>query len=240
MHDGARTDQLLGVLGGMGPVASAEFVQTVYGYATGVSEQEYPAVILHSDPSIPDRVALLADQAPEVVEPTQRGLRQLYEHGCTSIVICCMTLHHVLPQVPRSLRAGVASALDVLVDAIAAATPRRHLMMASTVARDIGLFRDHPGWPAVTPFVVWPDEADQAALQRVIRDVKQNNGIASGREWLASCLPKYATSSFAVGCSEIHVVAKKASVPGAWAIDPFDALARACAARTIHTIGAPR
>jgi aspartate racemase len=231
-----RPDQVLGVLGGMGPVASAEFVLTVYGYATGSSEQEYPAVVLHSDPSIERRSNLIGGSADDVLEATRRGLRLLYQHGCTSVVVCCMTLHHVLADLPGPLRAGIASALDLLMDELASAAPGRQLMLSSTTARDLGLFHGHPGWPAASRSAVWPDEEDQAALQVAIWDIKENRGIGSGAAWLSRCLPKYGASSFAVGCSEAHVLAKRVELPDVSSIDPFDTLARAAVERTVHTL----
>src|SRR4029079_293203 len=45
----------LGIVGGMGPLASAEFVRTVYEYGLGEREQPSPTVLLYSDPTFPDR-----------------------------------------------------------------------------------------------------------------------------------------------------------------------------------------
>jgi len=149
--------------------------------------------------------------------------------------VCCMTLHHVFAELPWSLRFGIASALEVLFDGIAAAAPRRQLMLCSAAALDLGLFTADPRWPAMSPFVVWPDEQDMAALQKAIWDIKENNGVGSARIWLESCLSKYETSAFIAGCSEVHVLARKAPLPGVTVVDPFDTLARAVAAGTIDT-----
>ena len=49
--------KLLGILGGMGPLASAEFLKTIYEYGTRDLEQRSPACILYSDPTFPDRTS---------------------------------------------------------------------------------------------------------------------------------------------------------------------------------------
>ena len=51
--------QVLGVLGGMGGLASAEFVKTVYEISGEGVEQEQagPVVLMYSDPAFPDRTA---------------------------------------------------------------------------------------------------------------------------------------------------------------------------------------
>jgi aspartate racemase len=43
----------LGVLGGMGPLASAEFLKTIYEESLDGPEQTAPQVVLHSDGSSP-------------------------------------------------------------------------------------------------------------------------------------------------------------------------------------------
>jgi aspartate racemase len=217
-------------------VASAEFVLSIYAHGVRTSEQTSPIVILHSDPTVPDRSALLAGAPTEVaavVEPVRAGLRRLYDHGCTSIVVCCMTVHYVLRDLEPALRGGVASVLDALIDEVAAAAPARLLMLSSTVPIKLGLFADDPRWSAVAPYLVWPDEKDQASLQTAIWEIKENRGVGTGAAWLESCLSKYGASGFVVGCSEVHVLARKLALPGVRVVDPFDVLARAAATRTL-------
>ena len=45
----------LGILGGMGPLTSAEFLKTIYEVNISGPEQDAPACVLYSDPSVPDR-----------------------------------------------------------------------------------------------------------------------------------------------------------------------------------------
>jgi aspartate racemase len=51
----------------MGPLASAEFVKTIYEYNLASREQEMPACILLSDPTIPDRTEAIQNGAEEKV-----------------------------------------------------------------------------------------------------------------------------------------------------------------------------
>ena len=53
--------KLLGILGGMGPLASAEFLKTIYEYGTRDLEQRSPACILYSDPTFPDRTQTIVN-----------------------------------------------------------------------------------------------------------------------------------------------------------------------------------
>jgi aspartate racemase len=220
------TAPMIGVLGGAGPTASAEFVRTIYEHATGAKEQEYPAVVLDSVPGLPERSVLLGHNASRLLDHTIRRLELLYAHGADAVVICCMTLHHLLPDLPAELSRPVASVVDALIDDVAAAG-RTVLMLSSLETRRLGILTTSPRWTDVEHLVVWPDLRDHEALLEAIYDIKLNRGTSAGRQWLERCLPKYGASAFVAGCSEIHVLAK--AVDARLAIDPFDTLARAAA-----------
>ena len=108
----------LGVLGGMGPLSSAEFVRTIYEHARGAREQDDPVVFLYSDPTLPDRTeAFLGGREEQVLAPLQAALGRLVEMGAERLVVCCMTAHHVFPGLPAELRARLVSLVDVAVEA---------------------------------------------------------------------------------------------------------------------------
>src|SRR5436309_5448155 len=100
----------LGILGGMGPLASAEFLSTLYQLNITDPEQDSPSCILLSDPTIPDRTqAILNGGIEELAARLSRALQDLASLGADRIVIACVTAHHVLPHVPEPLRLKVVS-----------------------------------------------------------------------------------------------------------------------------------
>src|SRR5215218_8852860 len=99
----------------MGPVASAEFVSTIYRLNMIEPEQRAPTLVLHSDPSIPDRTtAILAGDTRELSARLTAALETLVASGAHRIIIACVTAHQVLPEVPEALRARVVSLLDLI------------------------------------------------------------------------------------------------------------------------------
>src|SRR5689334_22249112 len=89
-----------GVLGGMGPYASAEFLKTIYRTAGCDLEQDAPVVMVYSDPGFPDRTAaLLSGRRQMLADRLEESLGILSSMGADRIVICCTTIHAVLPDV---------------------------------------------------------------------------------------------------------------------------------------------
>jgi aspartate racemase len=80
------TKPVLGVLGGMGGLASAEFVRTVYEISGEVCsrEQDAPVVVMYSDPTFPDRTeAFLRGETQPLLNKLIEALELLNSMGAT-------------------------------------------------------------------------------------------------------------------------------------------------------------
>ena len=228
--------EVLGILGGMGPLASAEFLRTIYECTLGDREQDSPAVVMLSDPAIPDRTtAFLAGEEDAVLGPLVDALRRLRDAGATRTVICCMTVHHLLPRVPRELRERVLS-LPRLVTELLLEAEGRHLLVCSGGTRAFRLLEREPLWERVRGRVVLPDGLDQAAVHRdLIYPLKRPCDLDAQAALLERMLERYGADGFVVGCSEVHILARHLAARGGrgWScVDPFRHLAEGLAARS--------
>nr|QEO74286.1 hypothetical protein [uncultured bacterium] len=212
----------------MGPLVSAEFLKTIYEECAGGPEQQARAVILHSDPSMPDRTQAFLNGGTEVVLARFiEALRQLQRLGVSRVVVCCVTIHHLLPRLPIELREQVLSLLDVIVRAVAE-RPRRHLLLCTTGTRRLSLFERHAGWDTVADRIVLPDGEDQAAIHDTIYRVKETADVDILAKEVERLLDKYGVDSFIAGCTEMHFAAKRFDVPGGrfGCVDPLLIVAR--------------
>lgn len=219
----------LGVLGGMGPLASAEFLGTLYRLNLVEPEQETPHCVLLSDPTFPDRTeAILAGSTDLLAERLEQALRALLDHGADLIVIACMTIHYILPRVSEPLRRKVISLVDLMADEILA-LPRRRLLLATTGTRIARIFESHERWPQIENWVAFPDDADQLALHQWIYRLKSG---ASGEEcldWIDTLADRYEVEGLLFGCTELHLLHRllASRPPGpADVIDPLCTAAR--------------
>ena len=200
---------VLGVVGGMGPLASAEFLRTIYEYSLGQYEQDSPVVLVHSDPGFPDRTdAFLAGNEGPLLEKLISILNQLVANGADQIVICCMTIHYLLPRLPIPLRERIISLVDVIIANLIGSS-ERHLLICSSGTLQFQLFQRHPDWPQVESLVVFPSESDQQRVHReLIYPIKQNPDLNQLFPLLESLLDRYEVNAFIAGCSEVHLLAK--------------------------------
>ena len=231
-----RDERILGVLGGMGPLASAEFMKTLYEHCAGPCEQESPRAVLYSDPTFPDRTEHLLARAEDVLLAQLTGaLSWLRAFGASPIVICCVTIHHLLPRVPTELRREVVSLLDVIFARVAAAR-RPHLLLCTKGTRQLGLFEAHEQWGACADFFVLPSAADQESIHEIIYQVKARADVRGLTPQVEALLAKYGLDSFIVGCTETHLLAKHLTAAHAGrfeCIDPLTIIAESWAKESL-------
>jgi aspartate racemase len=201
--------ELLGIVGGLGPRASAEFLKTIYEFAPQGSEQQWPRVLMYSDPSFPDRTeTLTAGYDDLLLSPLIDALQRLRDLGAARIVICCVTLHHLLPLLPVSLRVFIWSLLDVAFAQLLLSR-KPHLLLCSSGTRQLKIFERHPQWPAAHDYLILPDDDDQQSIHELIYEIKRNQDIRRLIPVVAHMLRKYDVNSFVAGCTEIHLLAKE-------------------------------
>ncbi len=229
---------VLGILGGMGPLASAEFVKTIYECSMGEVEQHSPMVLMYSDPAFPDRTeTLIGGSYDELLSRLTRSLEALCSLNVSQIVICCVTAHYLLPELAPHLRAKVASLLDPIFEQ-ARDAGGRHLLLCSTGARRLGLFERHAEWERTREHILLPDERDQQVIHDLIYRIKVNDDAPPMFDALEALLERYGVNSFIAGCTEIHVLAKQFMTAGDrparyQCIDPLSIIARRLIGRRV-------
>lgn len=108
---------VLGILGGMGPLATAYFYQRVVEQTAGTTDQEHLPVVVWGDPTIPDRSAALID--PSAPDPTPwllRGLHALHRLGADLIAVPCNSAHPFLAELDTKAQVPILDIVAATVD----------------------------------------------------------------------------------------------------------------------------
>src|SRR5450830_5104 len=85
---------LLGVLGGMGPLAAVDFARKLLALNKVETEQQHIPTLLWNVPQIPDRQLALSRGGPSPLPAMLHGIAVLNAAGATRIAIPCNTAHH--------------------------------------------------------------------------------------------------------------------------------------------------
>ncbi|MSO54147.1 MAG: aspartate/glutamate racemase family protein [Rhodospirillales bacterium] len=112
------TPRRLGVLGGMGPLATADFMRKVIAATPAERDQDHIPMVVYSVPQIPDRsAAILADGVsplPAMIE----GVTSLERAGAQAIAIPCNTAHHWYDDLVKASRVPILHIVDAAARAL--------------------------------------------------------------------------------------------------------------------------
>lgn len=220
----------LGILGGMGPLASLAFLRTIYEYnLAGQAEQDYPNIVLHSLAAVPDRTqALLNNAEQDLADCLTRNLRLLDGAGVARIVICCFTSHSLMDRLPGEIVEKIVSLVD-LTAAELMAKQKRSLLLASLGSYRKEVFRSTDESRRAQEFIVEPDEKDKELVQSLIyQQLKTGANVAPVYTAVRRLLDKYQLDSFIAGCSEFHLLSRyirARSIPTISFVDPLYSIA---------------
>ncbi|MCW5313962.1 amino acid racemase [Nostoc sp. KVJ3] len=218
---------ILGVLGGMGPVITVEFLKSIYEYNQYIDhEQEAPNVIVFSLPSAPDRTSSINNgNEREFIDFLQLHLENLNKF-VDRIVIGCCTAHYALPYIPEHLTNKVISLIQ-LADEQLQEHDEPAILLAGTGTYHKRLFQE--GCSAANR-IISPSEEEQKLIHEMIFKVlKRGHEPLTILVDIQELLDKYKTRSFISGCTEFHLLAKSLKLNGIdsiKAIDPLTTIAQ--------------
>jgi len=221
----------LGILGGMGPLASLEFLRTIYECnLVGSIEQDYPDIVLHSLSSVPDRTrSLLGNAENALADSLIRNLRTLNASGVTKIVICCFTSHALISRLPKDIAEKLVSLVDLTARELMV-RKERALLLASLGSYQRDVFRSTTDALKAKDYIVAPDEKDKAIIHGLIYEyLKPGKDVAPVYATVKELLDKYGLSSFIAGCTEFHLLSRHIHaniIPGISFVDPLFLIAR--------------
>lgn len=111
---------VVGVIGGMGPLATADFFRKVIECTDAADDADHVPLVIASDPRIPRRPdALLAGSESPL--PALRSIRdRLIGFGARVLVMPCNTAHHWYAELTRDCGLPFPSIIEVSCDEVSA------------------------------------------------------------------------------------------------------------------------
>ncbi len=107
----------LGVLGGMGPAACAEFLRILAKDAPAKNDSQHPKIIMLSDPDTPDRSDGLMGLGPDPEPVIKKNLFKLAEMGADLLAVPCNTAHYFIDRFRSELPVPLIHIVESTVDA---------------------------------------------------------------------------------------------------------------------------
>ena len=221
----------IGVLGGMGPLATADFLAKLVQATPALRDQDHFPVTVESAPQIPDRISALEGRGEDPLPALVAVARRLADAGCDLIAMPCNTAHlwHA------SLSARTTVPILHIADAVAARLggARTVGLIGTTATLASKLFPDRIGGA-----VGWlqPDDAQMSRqVMPGVAAVKRGD-MAQASALLLPVVRDLAArgaQTIVLACTEIPLVVSAADV-AVPLIDATEALALATIAEAVR------
>lgn len=209
-------ERIVGVLGGMGPEATADYFVKLIRNTPIEREQDHIHVIIDSNPKIPSRSeAIISGQTAEVTRMLAQGARTLERAGAGMIVMPCNTAHVFLPDICAAVSVPVLDMVQETARAVRSALPhaRRVGVLATRGTIRSRLYQDALGSHGLE--TVTPDEHEERRVAQAIEAIKVERLPYEPREELAAVarqLVALGAQAIIAGCTEVPLVLRQQDV----------------------------
>lgn len=219
---------LIGVLGGMGPSATVDFMAKIIQLTPATRDQEHLPVIIANLPHVPDRSSAILGRGEDPLPALLRGIDMLNQAKVGVLAIPCNSSHHWYTEMAERSDAPIIHIAQACVAAIPASHQGRIAVLATRGALASGFYQEALRARGLE-FVVPDESTTQHQVDACIKAIKAGD-IVGGTVALDAVLTTVAAAGATaaiLGCTELPVAARAAQRTSMVLIDSSLELARA-------------
>jgi len=227
----------IGIIGGVGPIATADFYTKLLHQVNAQSDFEYPRVVIDSDPRIPDRTLAVFGHGPDPTSQLIDVGKRLEVNGVGVIGIPCNTAHAFYERVQAALTVPVVNMVAETARAIRMQYPAAcHVgILATSGTRHSRVYDDTLTEFGLKPIHVSPTTQRECVMEAIygVNGLKAGYHEEPRRQLLTACGEIADAADVVVaGCTEIPIVLSNQEI-GVPLIDSSVVLARSLLTHTI-------
>ena len=201
--------KVIGILGGMGPLATADLFEKIVLHTAAASDQEHPRVCIDSNTNIPDRTAALLRGGADPTEEMVKSAQRLVSIGAQVIAMPCNTAHNFYDAVAASVDVPVLHMIALTRDALQKESVTCAALLATDGTIETGIYQrtfEGSGIDLLTP----EGDDQHAVMDMIYKGVKagvSDYDVAAVRAAIGRLLARGA-QTLILGCTELPLAVK--------------------------------
>jgi len=216
----------LGILGGMGPAASAEYVTRLIKQTPATCDQEHIPFVLWNEPRTPDRSTSIRNGDHRPLLYLLQGIQVLKAVGCDQIVVPCNTAHYWFDDMVK-MGVPIIHIVDSIADELRALDIENTTIgiMGTQGTIEHGLYQNRlakQGWTCIVPNQTEMDSFVQPAI-----DLIKAGKIAESQVLLMQVIHSLidrGAQAIVLGCTELPLSININSEQGVPIVNSIDSL----------------
>ncbi|WP_353894414.1 amino acid racemase [Proteinivorax hydrogeniformans] len=217
----------LGIIGGMGPLATAELFKRIVNKSDVQIDQQHLNILIDNNTAIPDRTAYVLDKGPDPTFELIKTARRLEEMESTFLAMPCNTAHVFYEEVQSKVNIPIINMVDetckYISSLFARGTKVGILATDGTIASKVyhDALKSHGHIPLSL------DKDCQQYIMDIIYSIKAGKAPIS-RQHFDNCtnlLIRQGAKPIILGCTELSILKEHFKLSNPF-IDPLDILTR--------------
>ncbi|QAT42982.1 cysteate racemase [Aminipila luticellarii] len=218
--------KLIGIIGGMGPMASQLFYKMVTDMTEAGRDQEHLNMIIYSDASMPDRTsAILKGDYKQVHDQLLADARVLEQSGCEAIGITCNTAHFFADMIKDEIHIPIIHMIQETAEKVAEkAKGEKVAVLATDGTIKTELYQKRLEQAGVIPFIL-PEDMQKLVMYEIYDRVK-NGQPCDEEKWneIDQFIRNAGCKKAILACTELSVIKEEIHLDDFY-IDPMSVLA---------------
>ncbi len=217
--------KIVGILGGMGPLASLDLQLKIIENTVAQKDQDHLHVITDCHSQIPDRTEAILhggeDPLPKLLESVER----LDKAGAQVLIMACNTAHYYLNEMKKHTSVPFLSIVETAAEAARKTGAKRVAVFSTTATQAIGLYEKACRERGME--VLDLSKEDNELVMHAVYELKAGEMHARAKEMKKLLDRKRAEGAelFLLACTELPIYFRKNELEGIF-IDPTEELAR--------------
>lgn len=216
---------MLGIIGGVGPLASVYFYEKIVLMTNVNTDQEHLNMIILNHATIPDRTEyILGKSNKNPLDDFLKDINMLEKNKVDLIAIPCNTACYFHKEMEASTKIPILNMIEVCINNISKSNIKKIGIMATEGTIKAKLYQHYASKYNIECVVL--DEEFQNQVMHIIYDYVKANLIPPKEEFMALANKMQAAGAMKIilGCTELSVLKKNLNLDE-YFIDPLDDLA---------------
>lgn len=205
----------VGVIGGLGPIATLDFFDRILKRTKAVREQDHLRLIIDNNTKIPDRNAYKRGEGPSPGPALASAARALQDAGAEFIVMACNTTHAWEAEIRTAISVPFISIIEETTKVVADLNPEGAGVLAVDACLSSNLYQEALTKRGVKP-VLLPADSQRTFMELIYRIKGGDTGETVKRSMatLARKLEAQGAEVIIAGCTEIPLVLTADDIDG--------------------------
>ena len=215
----------IGIIGGMGPLATVDLFKKIILHTRAQSDQEHSHIVIDNNTDVPDRTACIEGHGASPVDEILKSAKRLESIGADFLVMGCNTAHYFMPEILPKLSVPFMSLIEVTAKKCKEKGLKSVCLLATFGTYESGIYKkelEKYGIECLEP----DDDGKQVIEDIIYYGVKACDASYDTKKFVAllKSMHEKGADEFILGCTELPVAVEMYHINDKF-IDATDVLA---------------